>query len=70
VAKSSTFVQIGSATQTVLSILAEINTHKAFCNSFGVTQEQIESTPETAATMAYGAYLIDTGFQGKELSSR
>lgn len=63
-AKSSTFIQIGSATQTVLNILQEINTHKAFCHSFGVTQEELQSTPESTATTAYGAYIIDTGVQG------
>ncbi|KAF5349597.1 hypothetical protein D9756_008928 [Leucocoprinus leucothites] len=65
-AKSSTFSQIESATQTVLNILREINTHNTFSLSFGITQEQLESTPETPATTAYGAYLIDTGLQGDE----
>ncbi|KXN91918.1 hypothetical protein AN958_11303 [Leucoagaricus sp. SymC.cos] len=63
-AKSSTFPEIESATQTVLNILREINTHKSFCLSFGITQEELELTPETAATTAYGAYLLDTGLQG------
>ncbi|KAF9453737.1 thiamine biosynthesis protein [Macrolepiota fuliginosa MF-IS2] len=63
-AKSSAFTEIDAATRTVLNILSEINTHKAFCHSFGVTQEELDSTPETTATTAYGAYLIDTGLQG------
>jgi hydroxymethylpyrimidine/phosphomethylpyrimidine kinase len=68
-AKSSTFTEIDAGTQTVLDILHETNTHKAYCLSFGITQEQLESTPETAATTAYGSYLIDTGLQGASLFS-
>jgi len=64
-AKSSTFSEIESATQTLLNILREINTHKSFCQSFGITQRQLESTPESLATIAYGAFLIDIGLQGK-----
>ena len=64
-AKSSTFSEIGSATQTLLDILREIDTHRSFCHSFGITQGQLESTPETSATIAYGAFLIDIGLQGK-----
>lgn len=63
-AKSSTFSEIESATQTLLNILREINTHKSFCQSFGITQRQLESTPESLATIAYGAFLIDIGLQG------
>ncbi|KAG6907521.1 hypothetical protein DXG01_008610 [Tephrocybe rancida] len=63
-AKSSSFKTIGNATQTILNIIAEIETHKNFCASFGVSEEEFENTPEGAATTAYGAYLIDIGLQG------
>jgi hydroxymethylpyrimidine/phosphomethylpyrimidine kinase len=63
-AKSSTFATIVAATQTILNILREIGTHKALCSQFGVTVEALEATQESAATTAYGAYLIDTGLQG------
>ncbi|KAG6854169.1 hypothetical protein C0991_009821 [Blastosporella zonata] len=63
-AKSPSFKAIDSATKTIMNIIAEINTHKAFCASFGVSEEELESTPEAAATTAYGAYLIDIGLQG------
>ncbi|KAG6842839.1 hypothetical protein H0H93_003242, partial [Arthromyces matolae] len=62
-AKSPSFNSIQSATQTILNILAEIHTHKSFCATFGVTEEELENTPETAATTSYGAYLIDIGLQ-------
>jgi hydroxymethylpyrimidine/phosphomethylpyrimidine kinase len=63
-AKSATFAQIGSATQVVFDILHETKVHKSFCQTFGITQEELESTPESAATTAYGGYIIDTGLQG------
>jgi hydroxymethylpyrimidine/phosphomethylpyrimidine kinase len=63
-AKSSTFAQIGSATKVVFDVLQEIKTHESFCQTFGITQEELESTPESTATTAYGGYMIDTGLQG------
>ncbi len=66
--KAATFTEISSATQTVLNILSEVSMHKAFCHSFGITEEELESTPETTATTAYGAYIIDTGLQGELFS--
>ncbi|KAF9460881.1 Phosphomethylpyrimidine kinase-domain-containing protein [Collybia nuda] len=63
-AKSSTFTAIESATTTILNVISEIATHKSFCNTFGITNEELEDTPEAPATTAYGAYLIDVGLQG------
>lgn len=62
--KSQSFPAIDSATKTILNILNEIDTHKAFCAKFEVTAEELESAPESPATMAYGAYLIDCGVRG------
>ncbi|KAJ3768585.1 Ribokinase-like protein [Lentinula raphanica] len=63
-AKSTTFPSISRATQTVLNVLQEINTHKSFCASFGVTEDELERTTESAATAAYGGYLVDVGMRG------
>ncbi|KAF8162743.1 thiamine biosynthesis protein [Crassisporium funariophilum] len=63
-AKSTSFTTIQSSTQTILNILHEINTHKSFCATFGITDLELENTSEATATTAYGAYLIDTGLQG------
>ncbi|TFK32592.1 Ribokinase-like protein [Crucibulum laeve] len=62
--KSTQFPSIESSAQTILYILREIGTHKTYCLTFGITEEDLESTPETSATMAYGAYLIDIGVRG------
>ena len=64
-AKSSSFPAIASAAQTVLSILQEIRNHKAFCGQFsGISEEELDATPEASATTAYGLYLMDMGIQG------
>ncbi|TRM69720.1 Phosphomethylpyrimidine kinase-domain-containing protein [Schizophyllum amplum] len=66
-AKATTFGGVDRAVQTILNVLREINTHKAFCGKFGVTEEELESTPEASATTAYGCYLIETGLQGDSM---
>ncbi|KAK7438443.1 trifunctional hydroxymethylpyrimidine kinase/phosphomethylpyrimidine kinase/thiaminase [Stygiomarasmius scandens] len=63
-AKSPSFTSIDSAVRTITNILQEINTHKAFCAQFGVSEEELEQTEESRATTAYGAWLIDMGVQG------
>ena len=63
-AKSRDYTTIGSAVGTILNVIAEIATHKAFCAQFGVTEKDLESTDESPATSAYGAYLLDVGLHG------
>ncbi|KAH0830165.1 Phosphomethylpyrimidine kinase-domain-containing protein [Lanmaoa asiatica] len=63
-AKSHDFAPISSSTKVVLHILAESSMHVFFCSQFGVALEELETTPESPATMAYGAFLIDMGLQG------
>ncbi|PBK83751.1 hypothetical protein ARMGADRAFT_1055712 [Armillaria gallica] len=66
-AKSTTFPAIESATRTILNVLHEIGTHTAFCARFGITADELESTEESTATMAYGGYLLDIGLQGDRI---
>ncbi|KAJ3518466.1 hypothetical protein NMY22_g13664 [Coprinellus aureogranulatus] len=63
-AKSTTFPAIHSATEIIMNVINEISTHKAFCQTFGVTPEELESTTEGTATTAYGAYILNVGLQG------
>ena len=64
-AKSTSFTTIASSMQSVQNILLEISTnHKAFCVQWGVSEKELEETPESTATTAYGAYIMDIGFQG------
>ncbi|KAJ7494369.1 Phosphomethylpyrimidine kinase-domain-containing protein [Mycena galericulata] len=63
-AKSASFPRIEVATRTVGNVLREIATHRAFCAEFGVSVDELEATPESAATTAYGCYIMDIGIQG------
>ncbi|KAF8823697.1 hypothetical protein HHX47_DHR9000159 [Lentinula edodes] len=63
-AKSNSFPAIDSATQIVLNVLREVNTHETFCASFGITKDELARTPESPATAAYGGYLIDVALRG------
>ncbi|KAN0073795.1 Ribokinase-like protein [Tylopilus felleus] len=62
--KSHDFAPISSAVKVMLNIAAETSMHASYCAEFGVTLEELEATPESPATMAYGAYLLDVGLQG------
>lgn len=63
-AKPSIFALIRSSAETILNFLNEIGTDKSFCATFSVTPGELENTPESTATTAYGAYLIDVGLRG------
>ena len=38
--------------------------HVAFSEQWGVDLTELESTPESPACTAYGAYIMDIGMQG------
>jgi hydroxymethylpyrimidine/phosphomethylpyrimidine kinase len=64
-AKSTSFTAIAAAMQSVQNVLQEISVnHKAFCARWGVSEKELEETPESTATTAYGAYIMDIGLQG------
>ena len=64
-AKSTSFTAIATAMQSVQDVLREISVnHKAFCARWGIGERELEETPESTATTAYGAYMMDIGFQG------
>jgi hydroxymethylpyrimidine/phosphomethylpyrimidine kinase / thiaminase len=53
----------------MLEVVHESSMHKSFCAKWGITEEELENTPESPTTTAYGAYLIDMGLQGANLIS-
>ncbi|KAI6009574.1 Phosphomethylpyrimidine kinase-domain-containing protein [Pisolithus orientalis] len=63
-AKSDNFTPILAATHIVLHIAKESSMHTSYCAQWGITKEELESTPESTTTTAYGAFLLDTGLQG------
>lgn len=68
--KSHEFGPIASAVKVMCDIAAETTMHVAYCEQFGVTLEELERTPESPATIAYGAFLIDVGLQGASVPRR
>ena len=51
--------------QSVQDILHEVSTtHRAFCTQWGIREKELEETPESTATTAYGAYIVDIRLQG------
>ncbi|KAF8638833.1 hypothetical protein AX17_001891 [Amanita inopinata Kibby_2008] len=66
-AKSSELSSISDAAEAAIDVIKEIANHKMFCRQFGVTSEELESTPESTTTTAYGAYILDMGLQGDSM---
>ncbi|KAJ3556463.1 hypothetical protein NM688_g2012 [Phlebia brevispora] len=63
-AKSDNFPAIKAATDTILNVIDEVNSHKTFCAQWGITEEELLATPESPSTTAYGAYILDCGLSG------
>ncbi|KIJ63358.1 hypothetical protein HYDPIDRAFT_113346 [Hydnomerulius pinastri MD-312] len=62
--KSHDFAPILAAVEIVLHVSRESAMHTSFCAQWGITKDELDTTPESPATTAYGAFLIDTGLQG------
>ncbi|OSX56270.1 hypothetical protein POSPLADRAFT_1068178 [Postia placenta MAD-698-R-SB12] len=63
-AKSATFPAIETATRTIINVVTEVSMHTAYCAEWGVSEQELAATPESPATTAYGAYILDAGIQG------
>ena len=67
VAKSRRFADIKPATDTILNVLNEVTMHKSYCSAeLGISEAELEMMPESSATTAYGAFLLDSGLRGDE----
>jgi hydroxymethylpyrimidine/phosphomethylpyrimidine kinase / thiaminase len=64
VAKGSSFSAMKPAAQTIMNVVTESAMHKSFCAQWGISDEELESTPESPATTAYGAFLLDIAIEG------
>ncbi|EIW85637.1 hypothetical protein CONPUDRAFT_118575 [Coniophora puteana RWD-64-598 SS2] len=67
-AKSHDFALIKSSSDVLLSIITESSMHASFCKQWGVSDEELRTAPESPATTAYGASLIDTGLRGDTMA--
>ncbi|KAH8995894.1 hypothetical protein EDB86DRAFT_2921246 [Lactarius hatsudake] len=68
VAKSSAYADFAAAAEIVLAVVRESEMHVAFSAQWGVDPAELESTPESPACTAYGAYIMDVGMQGDAAS--
>ncbi|KAH9056784.1 Ribokinase-like protein [Lactarius vividus] len=68
VAKSSAYAGFAAAAEVVLSVVRESEMHVAFSAQWGIDLAELESTPESPACTAYGAYIMDIGMQGDAAS--
>ncbi|KAF8557087.1 heme oxygenase-like protein, partial [Imleria badia] len=66
--KSNDYSSICAAVKAILGIVEEANLkntmHTSFFAQWGTSLQDLERTPESPATTAYGASLIDMGLQG------
>jgi hydroxymethylpyrimidine/phosphomethylpyrimidine kinase len=63
-AKSATYSDLSATAKTILAIVEERKMHVSFSAQWGVDIAELESTPESTACTAYGAYIMDIGLQG------
>ncbi|KAI5118316.1 hypothetical protein M0805_006600 [Coniferiporia weirii] len=65
IAKSRSFVDVKPASDTILNVIREVSMHASYCASeLGISELELEATPESPATTAYGASLLDAGLHG------
>jgi len=63
--KSSTLAEMRKSNASVKAILdRETGLHLDFCRSWGLSEADVEATPEDDATMAYTRYVLEKGMQG------
>ncbi|KAI0042839.1 hypothetical protein FA95DRAFT_1547085 [Auriscalpium vulgare] len=63
-AKSPEYDKIAASAEIMLHIIRESTMHRTFCAQWGVSPEELDSTPESPACTAYGAYILDIGLRG------
>ncbi|KII89421.1 hypothetical protein PLICRDRAFT_160775 [Plicaturopsis crispa FD-325 SS-3] len=67
-AKSTSYASIASAATVMLHVVRESEMHRSFCAKWGITETELDKTPESSATSAYGAYLLDAGLRGDSMT--
>ncbi|GFP58800.1 putative hydroxymethylpyrimidine/ phosphomethylpyrimidine kinase 2 [Trichoderma asperellum] len=59
--KAKTIGDISRSNEIVAHILHEMKLHINYCNSFGITEPEIQATQELQACTAYTRYVLDIG---------
>ncbi|KAG9050792.1 hypothetical protein FS837_002348 [Tulasnella sp. UAMH 9824] len=67
-AKSSTFLALESCARTIAHVVRETGMHVAYCQTFGVTENELLNTQESAALSGYTTYILEAGLRGDDLT--
>lgn len=68
--KPTNFTTIAATIQSIQNVLYEISTnHRTFFTQWGVDERGLEESLESTKTTAYGACIMDIGFQGDPVKS-
>lgn len=62
--KAKNFAQMEIPRKSLESICREIQLHLAYCRQWGISEQEILQTQESAACIAYTRYLLDCGATG------
>ncbi|XWY21352.1 thiaminase II [Bisgaard Taxon 45] len=62
--KAENFAQMKAAHEAIGALLHEIQLHIQFCESWGIDEQTLFSTEESAACVAYTRYVLDAGMTG------
>ena len=63
-AKSRDYPGLAGAADVSKNVLVEVESQKGTFADWGISLEEVENTPESIATTAYGGYLLDVGIHG------
>jgi len=68
--KAKTFAELEGSTFIVQTVLHEVQLHIKFCESQGISKEELEATKESVTNIAYNRYVLDVGNTGDMLDLR
>jgi len=66
--KSTNFDDMSAAASVIQSICGETAMHISMAKRWGISSEELRTTVESPATLAYGQYLLNIGIKGDYLS--
>lgn len=62
--KAKNFAEMDYPRKTLEALSHEIQLHLAYCKQWGIGEEELFNTPESAACVAYTRYVLDCGITG------
>jgi thiaminase/transcriptional activator TenA len=62
--KSSGLAEMGRMANAIAAVLAEMPLHVGLCESWGLTEADMQAAPESTALLAYSRFLLDCGQRG------